>query len=583
MASDRGADIPRFDRRFFDGQERFTVIGGGALGGKASGLLRAHRMLEGAFPGGEACGFRVEIPFLTVVSTEFFEAFMERNQLWETGLSEESDVFKADAFQKASLPAELLGDLRALVQKVHQPLAVRSSSLLEDALYRPFAGVYETKMIPNNQLDVDTRFQRLVEAVKFVYASMFSSGARAYLRAAGRSPRDERMAVILQEVVGRRHGDRFYPDLSGVVRSFSYYRSGSARPEDGVVNLALGLGKTIVDGGLSWAYSPAYPAAPAPFASASDRLAQTQRDFWAVNMGKPPAYDPIRETEYLLNCGMDEAEADGTLSAVASTYDSQSDRMRPGVHGQGPRCIDFAPVLVYDALPLNDLLRRLLEVCEAALGEKVEIEFAAALDDGGGSPRFGFLQMRPLVAAHEFVELPPEALDAEGLLLASEEVLGNGVVEGVRDVVYVRPDRFDAGQTRRVAADVSRINASLAEAGRPCLLIGFGRWGSSDPWLGIPVDWSGICAAKAIVEATLPSMNVDLSQGSHFFHNISSFGVSYFCVRHDGDRSIDWDWLEGHAAVAETELVRHVRLPAPLLIRVDGRSGRGVVLKEART
>jgi hypothetical protein len=571
-------DIPRFDRKFFDGKERFTRIGSGAVGGKGAGLLRIHALLLSRLEPDAFPAFAVGIPTLTVVATDMFDAFMERNRLHEVAHSDLPDDRIANAFQKAELPTEMLGDLRGLIEKVHQPLAVRSSSLLEDALYRPFAGIYQTKMIPNNQLDADTRFRRLVEAVKFVYASTFSKSAKNYVRMTDRGIEDEKMAVLIQEVVGRRHGDRFYPDVSGVVRSYSFYRSGHARPEDGVVNLALGLGKSIVDGGLVWTYCPAYPKAPAPFGSVGEMLDQTQAEFWAVNMGKPPAHDPMNETEYLARASLLEAESDGTLWRVASTYDPASDRVRPGLSLPGPRVLDFSPILVHERLPLNGLVRRLVKDCEEALGEKVEIEFAVTFDEeADGLARFGFLQVRPLVVSHEFVEVAKAELTADGVLLASENVMGNGSAEGVRDVVYVRPGRFDPSLTRVAAMEIATINNRLLEERRPFLLIGFGRWGSSDPSLGIPVDWGQICGARAIVEATLPKMNVDLSQGSHFFHNISSFEVSYFCVRHDTDDRIDWEWLEGRPPESDTGLVRHLRLAEPLAIRVDGRTGRGVI------
>ena len=568
--------IPSFDRRFFDGRERLTRIGGGGVGGKAAGLLRLQRLLlEGlapdAFP-----GCTVEIPTLTVVATDMFDAFIERNRLAAAVREELPDDRLANAFQQADLPAELVGDLRALVEQVHRPLAVRSSSLLEDALYRPFAGVYATKMIPNNQPDPDTRFQRLVEAVKFVYASTFFANARRYLRMTDRRPEDEKMAVLIQEVIGRRHDARFYPDVSGVARSYNFYRFGHASPQDGVATLALGLGKTIVDGGLAWSYSPAWPRAAPPFASARDTLSQTQTEFWAVNMGRPPAHDPIRETEYLLRGTLEDAERDGTLQRVASTYDAEADRLAPGVGRAGPRVVNFAPLLVHQVAPLNAIVRRLLADAERALGEQVEIEFAVTFSDADGC-RFGFLQVRPLVVSQEVVTLEPDDLRSEGLLVASRSVMGNGAVTDLRDVVYVRPDGFEPRLTRVVAAEIAELNDALVAAGRPYLLIGFGRWGSTDPSLGIPVAWGQIGGARVIVEATLPAMNVELSQGSHFFHNISSFRVSYFCVRHDGGDRLDWDWLARQPAERAAGLVRHVHLAAPLVIKVDGRTGHGVV------
>jgi hypothetical protein len=573
--------VPRFDRAFFTGSEQFTRIGEGACGGKASGLLFIKDVLDRRFPPAADARLTVAIPTLTVITTELFDHFMTQNRLHDVALGDASDDRIAHAFQKASLPVELLGDLRALVEQVHSPLAVRSSSLLEDALYQPFAGVYATKMIPNNQFDADTRFRKLVEVVKYVYASTFSRTAKDYGRATGRHITDEKMAVIIQAVVGRRHGDRFYPDVSGVARSYSFYRSGAARPEDGVVNLALGLGKTIVDGGLAWTYSPPFPHATPPFASARAMLKETQASFWAVNMGKPPAYDPIAETEYLLQAGLNEAAEDGTLEFVASTYDPQSDRLSIGMRPHGAWAITFAPLLALDDLPFNALVKEVLAACEDAVGAKVEIEFAMTIErtPAGLAARFSFLQVRPMAVSDTVVDVPIEALESDAALVASETVMGNGVVETIRDIVYVKPEGFEARHTRAIAGELARLNTSLVDEKRPYLLVGFGRWGSSDPWLGVPVEWSDINGASAIVEATRPSMNVDPSQGSHFFHNISSFQVSYFSVRHSGRYAIDFDWLSKQPVVTETDLVRHVRIARPLVVRVDGRSGRGVVLR----
>ena len=568
--------VPSFDRRFFDGAETLTCIGSGSIGGKAHGLLSIKDILVTRLEKGDGAVFDVRVPTLSVIATDLFDAFMDRNGLWEVALSGRPDDRIALAFQQAALPAELVGDLRALIEQVHTPLAVRSSSRLEDAMYRPFAGVYATKMIPNNQPDADTRFRRLVEAVKFVYASTFFVGARGYREAAGVADQQEKMAVIVQEVVGRRHGDRYYPEVSGVARSYSFYRSGKARPEDGVVNLALGLGKTIVDGGLSWTYSPAYPRATPPYGSVQDLLKQTQLEFWAVNMGKPSAYNPIEETEYMVRAGIAEAEYDGTLREVASTYLPQSDRLSPGIGASGPRVINFAPLLVLEDLPLNDLVKRLLAICQEAFGAPVEIEFAITFLPGDEPAKFGFLQVRPMVVSAEVVDVDLDHLGA-GVLLASDRVMGNGVVEGVRDIVFVKPDVFESRHTRVVAEELALLNRELVAERRTYLLIGFGRWGSSDPWLGIPVAWDQIAGAKAIVEATLPTMNVDLSQGSHFFHNISSFSVSYFSVPFTGRHPIDWDGLARQPIVRETGFVRHVRTEAPLLIRVDGRSGGGFI------
>ncbi len=569
--------VPAFDRRFFRSGDVFSRIGGGGLGGKAEGLLRAHAAgagdLKDAYP-----GVVVAIPRLVVLATDSFDAFLERNHLDPAALAGLSDRRVAHAFQQANLPGEVLGDLVSVAEEATRPLAIRSSSRLEDALGQPFAGIYETKMIPNLELDPRARFQRLAEAVKFVYASTYFSAARTYRRAIGVADRDESMAVMIQEIVGTRHGPRFYPELSAVARSYSYYPIGKASPEDGVADLALGLGKTIVDGGVVWTYSPRHPKAPAPFASVRRLMAETQTRFWAVNMGRPPAYDPLAETEYLVEGSLADAEADGSLRYLASTYDADADRLRAGTGRDGPRVLTFAPLLELGERPLNAVIRGLLDVSGRALQGPVEIELAATMPTPN-SPgmRVGLVQLRRMVAPGEAVLVDVGELEGDDVVLASTAAMGNGVREDLRDVVYVRPDRFETRRTSLIAGEVAAANAALLDEGRQCLLIGFGRWGSSDPWLGIPVSWSHVSSARVLVEATLPDMDVEPSQGSHFFHNLSSFGVLYFTVRHALGRPIDWGWLARQPVVRETEHVRHVRLAAPLRVRVDGRARRGVV------
>jgi len=573
MTTNSPQNLSPYNRQFFDSENRLTYIGGGELGGKAQGLAFIDRVVHEKFRAADFPNIAVSVPALTIIRTDFFDAFMERNDLFGIAHSNEPDDRIAHAFQKADLPVELLGDLRALVQQVRQPLAVRSSSLLEDALREPFAGIYETKMTPNNQPDPDTRFRKLTEAIKFVYASTFFKAAKDYRKATGHGGGDEKMAVIVQEAVGRRHGERFYPEISGVACSYNFYPLRPAKPEEGVVSFALGLGKTIVDGGVCWTYSPAQPRAVPPFGSVSEWLKGTQTDFWAVNMGKPPAFDPIRETEYLTKLNLADAEYDGTLRHLASTYDPRSDRIVMGTGVSGPRVLTFSPLLILNDIPLNDLIHGLLKLCEEALKAPVEIEFAATFNP----TRFGLLQVRPMVVSQEVVEIAVEEMRAEDVLLASETVLGNGIINTIRDVVYIRPEIFEAKNTPLIAAELETINRKLVEAGQPYLLIGFGRWGSSDPWLGIPVNWGQVSGARVIVEATLPNMDKEISQGSHFFHNLASFQVCYFAVRHSGKYQIDWQWLAAQPAITETQFVRQVRLRQPLLVKVDGRSGRGVI------
>ncbi len=540
-----------------------------------------HEILESQI----APRFRPEIdiviPTLTVITTDLFDFFMKENDLDDVAISDIRDDQIALAFQKAELPAQLVGDLRALITQVHSPLAIRSSSLLEDAMFEPFASVYATKMIPNNQFDPDIRFRKLIEAIRYIYASTYFKDARNYMRATRHSTEDEKMAVIIQEVVGARHEDRFYPHISGVARSYNFYPLGNARPGDGVIDLALGLGKIIVDDGIGWSFSPAYPQANPPYMTISDLLDQSQTVFWAVNMGEPPEYNPIRETEYLLKCSLKDAEEDGVLPCMASTYQPHDDRIVPGISEGGARLIDFAPILKYDIIPLNEMLKTLVKTCEDVLDRMVEIEFALTLDTRHkASARCGFLQVRPMVVSEACVEVSPAELCSDGVLVASEMAMGNGVTDDIRDIVYIKPERFSPNRTETIAAELESFNRSLLSTGAPYVLIGFGRWGSSDPQGGIPVNFGQISGARAIVEATVPEMDFMLSQGSHFFHNITSFRVFYFSVPHWEKYTIDWDWLRDQEVIAETELIRHVRLSAPLKIIVDGTTSRGVIRHE---
>ncbi|MGE5735433.1 MAG: PEP/pyruvate-binding domain-containing protein [Acidobacteriota bacterium] len=577
------AELPVFDRKFWDGTFRCTQIGSGSVGGKASGLVFIKDLLGAQIVPTSFPDVEINVPNMAVIATDCFDQFIAQNHLGGLPFDEMSDDRIAHAFQKAELPFELLGDLRALIVQVKSPLAIRSSSLLEDASDRPFAGVYATKMIPNNQPDPDTRFRRLVEAIKFVYASTHFREARDYIQTTRTKPGEEKMAVIVQEVVGQRRGDRFYPDISGVARSYNFYAFEPARPEEGLVTLALGLGKTIVDGGIAWTFSPAYPKKRPPFDSVGELLKGTQTEFWAVNMGKPPGYDPISETEYMVHASLADAEADDALYLVASTYDPERDRVIPGVGARGPRVLDFAPILVQDQFPLSDLVKTLLSAAEKAVDAKVEIEFAITLQGRLGERlrvRLGFLQVRSMVVSDQVVDVTVEDLSDPRAIVASDMVMGNGTADDIQDIVFVRLDNFSSLNTPVIAQQLESVNRELQQQHRPFLLIGFGRWGSSHPSLGIPVDWSQISGVRAIVEATLPEMNVELSQGSHFFQNLSSFRASYFTVQHGRRYGINWNWLNRQPVVSETEFVRHVRPEDKVTVRVDGRTARGVILSQ---
>jgi hypothetical protein len=567
--------LATYDRNSRSPDSVIQIIGSGAVGGKAQGLVFLDHLLSTSENISKSPQIQVRIPNLIVLCTDIFDAFLEKNNLARYIDSDHSDDQIAHAFQNAELPFFILGDLQAIVEQIKTPIAVRSSSLLEDATYEPFAGIYSTKMIPNHQYDPHLQFQKLSEAIKFVYASTYFKAAKSYRNATGNKQTDEKMAVILQKVHGRRHHVRFYPELSGVGRSYNYYPIGRAKPDDGVINLALGLGKTIVDGGLVWSYSPRYPKIGPPFGSTDDLLKNSQKEFWAINMGTPLVYDPIKETEYLVKEDLRTAEKDGTLKHLCSTYDPQSDRLQIGMSIPGPRALTFSPILHLKDIPLNETVLDILGTCQEKLDSPVEIEFAMTF-----SPHsLGLLQVRPMVVSSSNVQVTDEDLNNKNTLAASENSLGNGVVENITDVVYVIPDQFELEGTRKISEQLAMINHHLLQEQRPYLLIVFGRLGSSDPWLGIPVNWGQISGTKVIIETYLEDFSVDMSQGSHFFHNLTSLGVSYLSIPKSGKYKIDWEWLEEQQEIQKTHYVRHVKLKSPLYIKVDGRSSRGSVLK----
>ncbi len=570
--------FPVFDRRSSNGRKTITVIGTGKIGGKAAGLVLLNEKVLTKFPSKKYSNIDVQIPRFTVLASDCFDAFMNLNNLHDIAASDIPDDRMAHHFLNTELPPALSGDLRSLLEKFRCPLAVRSSSLLEDAMYEPFAGIYATKMIPNNQPDLQSRFRSLYEAVKYVYASTYFRQAKNYIAGTNHSIHDEKMCVIIQEVMGSQHYARYYPNISGVAKSYNFYPVGRAKPEQGVVNLALGLGKAIVDGGFTWSYSPAFPRSRPPFSGPGDMVKYTQNRFWAVNLGRPTEHDPLKETEYLVESDLKTADYDNVLTHIVSTYDHQSDRMVAGYEDHGAKVLTFAPTLDLEVFPLNRCLKDIVHLCEDALNAKVEIEFALTFEKDLQTPvNFGLLQARPMVVSDEILDVTLEEMSSTNILAASNSVMGNGTVKGLKDIVYVKPDIFESKNTPAIARELEQINRKFLKTGRKYLLIGFGRWGSSDHWLGIPVNWGQINRARVIVEASLPNMYVDPSQGSHFFHNLSSFQVAYFTVRHDGKYKIDWNWLEQHVPSEDLQFTRHIELADELSVTIDGRQGRGVI------
>jgi hypothetical protein len=568
-----------FSRRNFTA-DSFSQIGNSYLGGKAEGLKLLNIFTENKifdnYP-----NFEVSIPKTIVVSTIYFDKFMVENNLYSFALKETDDNRIAHRFLKSSLPAEILGDLRAIAQKKINPLAIRSSSLLEDSTETPMAGIYATKMIPCNQPSSDIRFDKIVEAIKLIYASTFFSNSKTSLNATNNDILKEKMAVIIQDVVGKEKNKHFYPDISGVARTFNYYPTGNSESKHGVISLALGLGKFIVDGGNPWPYSPAYPSSPPPYKSIKEMLKNTQTFCWVINMDVIKEYNPVSESEYLIRLNLKEAEYDNSLKYAVSTYDPYSDRLDPGIACKGPRVITFAPILQNKELPLNSLLSDLMAVCKNELHTHVEIEFAVTTSPGlHKKHKLALLQVRPLNISEESVSIDFNTIDNNNIIIKSHNSMGNGNIKGIKDIVYISPDDFSFNASRNIAKEIEIINRQLLEDKRKYVLIGFGRWGSSDSWLGIPVSWGMISGAGVIVEASLKDRPVDFSQGSHFFHNIANLRIPYICIDNFSNDFLNWEWLNSLSDNKNSKIVKTIRLENPLTVMVDGRVRTGVVLHE---
>ncbi len=582
MTGSNTKKLIQFDKNFFKSENQISYIGNGSEGGKAKGLTFINDVIISEVNTEEFHNTEIGIPKLIIIRTDVFDAFIKDNELHDIAFSETSDNKIAQAFLDAQLPDEILSDLKTIISSFNDPLTIRSSSLLEDNMYEPFSGIYSTKMISNNQPGLDTRFKNLVIAVKYIYASTYFKAAKDYMKATKHKIEEEKMAVMIQEVIGTRFNDSFYPEISGIARSYNYYPVGKAKPEDGTVNLALGLGKTIIDGGSTWAYSPVYPKISPPFGAPDEMMEHTQTGFWAISMEEPKILDPLKENEYLIHRSLIDAEKDGSLKHIVSTYDSSSDSIKIGLESKGPRILTFAPVLVHNIVPINNLLKKLVKVCEKALNAPVEIEFAISFSKDKESEcnyRFGFLQVRPMAVTSKVIRISQDELVDDNVFTASENVQGNGEINTIQDIVYINVETFDTKFTKQMAEEIESINKKMIDENRPYLLIGFGRWGTSDPFAGIPAVWGQVSGAKAIIEATFENVYIEMSQASRFFQNLTSFKTFYFSIPFAGNYSIDWDWLTEQQLIEETRFVNHVRTEKPIYIKVDGRSGKGVILK----
>ncbi|OGP61360.1 MAG: phosphoenolpyruvate synthase PpsA [Deltaproteobacteria bacterium RBG_13_49_15] len=578
--------VADFSAEDFDPEMEFAKIGKGSLGGKARGLafmytqFKAHPEIAGIFPQIDIC-----VPKTLVISTEAFDSFIRKNDLKDFSDSELTDSQITGLFLKAELHSWLLRDLRRFLESVKYPLAVRSSSLLEDAIFQPFAGIYRTYMIPNHHPDIHVRLHRLARAIKLVYASTYLEAPRSYAKNTLHRIEEEKMAVIIQKATGSVYGNYYYPSISGVAQSYNFYPISNMKSEEGVAHIALGFGKTIVEGFAALRFSPKYPQFLPQFSSVEDILTNSQRYFYAMKMTdekndiEPVEFggnDPTIIRLEIADLAEDKDHA--VIRRLSSTYSSEDHRIRDTGYGNGYPILTFASVLKHKSFPLPEILTEVLKLGEKGMASPVEIEFAVDLQETPGSrPQFTLLQIRPMGLRRQQMEVEISEEDIKNAFCLSTMALGHGITHNIKDILFVQPDRFDPARTVEIAHEIGIINKEMITENRRYLLIGPGRWGSADRFLGIPVTWNEISQVGSIIENRTGQLRADPSQGSHFFHNITSLGISYLTISEGADDFIDWKWLLSLIPVRETAHLRHVRLEHPMSIKADGRRSRAVI------
>jgi CheY-like chemotaxis protein len=570
--------VADFDRATFDPESSFCRIGSGSLGGKGRSLAFLNFLIEEYGLSEKFRHVAIGVPPAVVLGTDVFDRVLDVGDLRATALASTDDAALLDRFRAAPLPEDVRESLAAYLDVARYPLAVRSSSLLEDSPYQPFSGVYDTVMVAN-QGDVEIRLAYLVEAIRRVYASTFKTRVKSYLHGSPYRHEEEKMAVVIQRVAGRQRQDRYYPDLAGVARSHNFYAVPPLTPRDGLAAVGLGLGATVVGGEECFRFSPRFPQHIIQFSSVRDVLQNSQRTFYALRMDSADRRAPGPSFD-LHQYGLETAEVDGVLAAVGSTYSPENDAIFDGISRPGVRLVSFAPILKHGLFPLAELIAEVLDASEQGVGGPVELEFAANLGDETNRPEFALLQVRPLSFSRDTAELDLSVDDPATILCESEAVLGHGRIDDLRDIVVLDSARFGATRAKEIATEIGRLNTELVAAGTPYLLVVVGRLGSSEPTLGVPVVWDQIAGARAIIEAGFHDFKVTPSQGSHFFQHLMTFRVGYFTVNPEaGEGRVDWDWLAAQPALSEHASVRHIRLDAPLSVRMNGRDHRGVILK----
>jgi CheY-like chemotaxis protein len=574
----RGQVVP-FDESLLDEVHHVLRLGEGSLGGKGRGMAFLHLMIEKCDLNALVSDVNIRIPQTAVIGTEEYDFFVDQNNLRDLFTRAVPYREVKERFLAGDLSPGLRNKLRRYLKYSEGPLSVRSSGMFEDSLSQPFAGIYDTFLLPNNHPEFGVRLQHLEEAVKLVYASILSDSARAYFDAISYKTDEEKMAVLIQGVVGSRHGQYYYPHFSGVAQSYNYYPVAYLKPEDGIAVIGVGLGKYVIDGEKAFRFCPHYPKID--FVSPEEQLEFSQQEFYGIDMTDDHVNLIGGDDATLSRLPIGEAQDQGVLQYCASTWDVQNNRMQVGSGVRGPRVVNFAYILKYDYFPLARVLEVVLEFIKGAMGTPVEIEFAVDLAPAGnGRPNFYILQIKPLLGDLEEYNLNLSEVDRDQLVLYSDRAMGNGRIDGLRDVIFVDPERFDKARTVEMTRELEELNNRLKRENRHYILIGPGRWGSRDPWLGIPVNWNHISNVKVIVEAELPDFKVDPSLGSHFFHNVTSMNIGYFDIPcNSGTNFIDWDWLRSHQPANKSEHFLHLSFEEPLVAKMDGRKRISVIFK----
>ena len=573
--------IAKFDKSSYDEYQVFSRIGDGSIGGKARGLAYINRLIKANKLFNKFSDVLITIPRTVVLSTDIFDEFMEHNNLYSTALSDLADEEILARFLAAELPGRIYQDFLAFLEiSRNNPIAVRSSSKLEDSYYQPFAGIYSTYMIPRHH-DKTIMARMISDAIREVYASVFYRNSKAYTASTANVIDEEKMGIIIQEVCGNKHGDIFYPTISGVAQSINYYPIGSEKAEDGIANIAFGLGKLIVEGGLSLRFSPRHSRKILQLSSIETALRNTQKEFRALDLKVESFVPSTDDGVNILKIGLNEANNEIAMKYVASVYDRNNNILRDGVTRSGKKVITFANILQHKLFPLADILVMILEMGQQEMNNPVEIEFAVNLETPPGTPKiFNFLQIRPIVHSDETSNINLSNVNPADSIIYSESALGNGLFKGLKDIVYVKPESFNPARNKDIANEIERLNSIFLREGKGYVLIGPGRWGSTDPWLGIPVRWAQISAARIIIESGLKNYRIDPSQGTHFFQNLTSFRIGYFTINpYINEGFYDVDFLNQQGSVYEDESVRHIRFDDSLEIMVDGKRHRGVIMK----